>query len=509
MPLVAGCWEIRVDGSRLLLQVWNSDKNLVRRVIAIDSETSGQLNLTIERFGKKPGLLQLLDKARQSANQKTKRSGRLAFRENFRRFLLRQFPGWRIAELSCEADLEHSLSPAYPRALLRKGSAGWAAIGAANAADADHALTFGLIWLDYLRRRDAKTTVEGLAIFVPEGSERATAQRIRHLDKTEASWALFVHANNWEQRVDPADSGNIDTTLPDRRSLPWVPEWVSALAQTPGTELVECSGEVSLRVRGLEFARWNGRDLRAGLEARRVVREGRSSEVTALAVELARVRGGSDGDLRSKLYSVAPERWLETQIREDPEAIDAGLLSSPIYGQAPTFAAGERGVIDLLAAGIDGRLTILEVKAVEDPHLPLQALDYWARVKWHLERGEFAAKGYFPGVPLSSQPPRMLLVAPALHFHPTTETILRYFSSEVQVERIGLAASWRSGLKVMFRATGDSPPKCEYKGEDNDEANADAATGERCTGAPESDGSSRRRATSVHDSAFCGYPAGL
>ena len=59
-------------------------------------------------------------------------------------------------------------------------------------------------------------------------------------------------------------------------------------------------------------------------------------------------------------------------------------MPKPVYGQVPQFAAGERGVIDLLAADRDGRLAVIELKAGQDIHLPLQALDYWMRVKWHL-----------------------------------------------------------------------------------------------------------------------------
>jgi hypothetical protein len=84
--------------------------------------------------------------------------------------------------------------------------------------------------------------------------------------------------------------------------------------------------------------------------------------------------------------------------------------------------------------------------------LPLQALDYWMRVKWHLERGDFEGRGYFPGIPLRSDPPRLLLVAPALEYHPANETVLRYFSSEIPVERIGIGIQWRQELRVMFRA---------------------------------------------------------
>jgi hypothetical protein len=89
----------------------------------------------------------------------------------------------------------------------------------------------------------------------------------------------------------------------------------------------------------------------------------------------------------------------------------------------------------------------------------LQGLDYWMRIRWHLERGEFAARGYFQGLPLSQETPRLLLVSPALDFHPTTELLLNYFSPEVPVERVGLGVEWRKGLDVMFRLKGAERPQ--------------------------------------------------
>ena len=68
------------------------------------------------------------------------------------------------------------------------------------------------------------------------------------------------------------------------------------------------------------------------------------------------------------------------------------LLPAPIYGQVPQMAGGARGIPDLLAVDRTGRLVILELKASQDIHLPLQGLDYWMHVKWHLERGEFAER---------------------------------------------------------------------------------------------------------------------
>ena len=58
----------------------------------------------------------------------------------------------------------------------------------------------------------------------------------------------------------------------------------------------------------------------------------------------------------------------------------------------------------------DGRLAVVELKADEDIHLPLQGLDYWSRVAWHHARGEFPRFGYFPGRELSTDQPLLYLV---------------------------------------------------------------------------------------------------
>ena len=113
--------------------------------------------------------------------------------------------------------------------------------------------------------------------------------------------------------------------------------------------------------------------------------------------------------------------------------MDATPLKEPIYGQVPAFAAGERGVLDLLAVDRSGRLTILELKAPADLHLPMQALDYWIRVKWHLDRGEFKRREVtFLASPCGPIPPRVLLVSPSLEFHPSTETLLAYYSPIIE-----------------------------------------------------------------------------
>jgi hypothetical protein len=242
----------------------------------------------------------------------------------------------------------------------------------------------------------------------------------------------------------------------NRNGLHELTDWLRSVTEIDGVEAVETGGSWSVRVRGLEFARCTGGEVRYGLHTRRLAREWDRAEIEALAREIARLRQPDAPVHAGSLASAVPERWLEGCIRAALPSLDAGLLPEPVYGQAPTVSAGDRGVIDLLAAGIDGRLAVIEVKASEDIHLPLQALDYWARVKTHLDAGDFQRCSYFQGLQISPRPPRLLLVAPALQFHPTTETVVRFFAPGIEVERIGLAMNWRTSLKVVFRARGSA-----------------------------------------------------
>jgi hypothetical protein len=134
-----------------------------------------------------------------------------------------------------------------------------------------------------------------------------------------------------------------------------------------------------------------------------------------------------------------------------------------VYSQVPAIAgAGDHGLLDLLGVTADGRLAVIELKVDDDLHFALQGLDYWIRVRQHhLETadaatgmGEFQRHGYFRGVELSPLPPRLYLVAPSLHIHPATETILRYFSSRVEWNLLALDERWRQQIRVVWRKQG-------------------------------------------------------
>lgn len=452
---------LETRGGRLVLQAWDERRNLVRRVKAIRAEAPGRLELVVEHFARREGKLFLLDLERPAGFDAERRSTRLVFRERFRQFLSRQYPGWQIAELSTEPNLQHSLSPAYPRGLLKKGQAGIAAIAAPEPSDADGILSFGLIWLDYLRRRERRMVIERLALFVPAGEERTTCLRMRYLNPEGARCELLSYSSGgYVAQVDPDDVGNLDTHLETCCRTTPLPACLEPLLDVDGVERVaRLDGAVSLRVHGLEFARADRNGVQFGIAAKVAAHERHAGEIERLARDLARVRGAEAEDHHHPLWRHGPEAWLESQVRAAIETVDASLCPAPVYSQVLNFAGGERGVIDLLAVDCTGRLAIVELKASADLHLPLQALDYWMRVRWHMERGEFTGQGYFPGIALRREPPRILLVSPSLEFHPTSEAILGHFAPNVPIERIGVGLEWRKGLEVMFRLAGAARPQ--------------------------------------------------
>jgi len=227
--------------------------------------------------------------------------------------------------------------------------------------------------------------------------------------------------------------------------------------------------ELAFLLHGLEFARvrmgYSGNSFNSAQEItfgaganETPLTEENASELRNL-VERLFARRIAGGDKRDPLYRMQPERWLESVLRRDVEPLDARLDPKHVYTQVPAFAAADRGMLDLLGVTDDGRLAVIELKADEDLHLALQGLDYWVRVRWHhLQNpdhntglGEFQRHGYFGGLRLSTDPPRLYLVAPALRIHPATEIVLRYLSPRVEWTLIALDERWRAKVKAVWR----------------------------------------------------------
>jgi hypothetical protein len=230
----------------------------------------------------------------------------------------------------------------------------------------------------------------------------------------------------------------------------------------PEAEIASLSpAEISFRCHGLEFAR-----ARLSAEpgkfrsvpelvfgpgsAQRVLDDSNLDAFQELIRSIGEVRH-AEGPKECRWWRLHPERWLESLVVKNISALDSQLDPRWRYSQVPAFSASDRAMIDVLTLTREGRLAVLELKADEDIHLPLQGIDYWARVAWHHERGEFQKFGYFAGRELSPQTPLLVMVAPALHVHPATDTLLRYISPEIEWALLGVDERWRKELRVVFR----------------------------------------------------------
>jgi hypothetical protein len=168
-----------------------------------------------------------------------------------------------------------------------------------------------------------------------------------------------------------------------------------------------------------------------------------------------------DGAHTDPLFRMQPERWLEAELRAGIDELLPGLRKDLLYTQVPAMSTGDRGMLDLLTLDRNGRLVVIELKADEDLHLPMQALDYWIRVRaLNADRqpgvggrmlSAFERQGYFGGVEVSELAPKLLLVGPALRIHPANEPVLRYFSPQVEWELMAVSEHWRRELRVVFR----------------------------------------------------------
>jgi hypothetical protein len=475
---------------RCLLQFWSEERNLMRTVVEVQ-ERAQCLRLTTRRMGAaKPQSLELAP----TSDRRTP-TVRDAARRNYQRLLervlTRAFIGSKVDGLRSAMDLEHSFGPAYVRGRLLKGTAAEAVIGvgeAESAATVDGVLTLGILWLDYCRQHgDGRRHFGGLKVVVPAGAWRTTAERMAWLNHAAADFQLFTLDERGEELtpVDFRDTGNLESRLVHAFSAEAAVvrcqagiDRIFALVPPAATERVEVSPrsatEVGLLLHGLEFAR-----VRHGVAAHSFAREdevtfGAGANEMPLTAEneglcrelLSRLflSRHADGARTDALFRLQPERWLESRLRAGISELLPGLRGDLMYTQVPALSTGNRGLLDLLTLDRGGRLAVIELKAEEDLHLPLQALDYWIRVRALNDDRQssaggrplsaFGRQGYFAGAEVSALAPRLLLAAPALRIHPANEPVLRYFSPQVEWELIAVSEQWRRELKVVFRKRG-------------------------------------------------------
>jgi hypothetical protein len=470
--LASAKYSLTAQPNKCLLHLWSDERNTVRRVLDAEQK-NGILRLTVQKFGQaKPSKIEICrDSDRRSAS--TKKAHRAAYQRLLGRVLQRELPDYKLEKLSSAMDLERSFGPIYTRGLVRKGRSAFAALGVnaqESSASIDASLTFGLLWLQTCREREAgKSVIEGLKLFIPQGRSAVVRARMAHLNHTIAKLQVYELEEHdaMVEEFDSRDAGNIATRLvrcPDENAARQrFGEAISRInSLVPDTDVaVRSATEVAFRLHGLEFARARLGVSKTTFQQEYAITYGAVANETPLTDEtqphfaglMERVRASrrANAPKHDALYRLQPERWLESLIARDVHGFDSQLDGDCVYSQVPAFAATDRAMIDVLARTREGRLAVLELKADEDIHLPLQGLDYWARVNWHHQRGEFQQFGYFPGKHLAPEPPLLMLVAPALRIHPATDTLLRYLGPHIEWTLVGVDENWRNGVKTVFR----------------------------------------------------------
>jgi hypothetical protein len=457
---------------KCVLHMWSDGRNAVRRVL--DAEVKPRLlRLSVLRFGQsQPTILEICaDRDQRSAT--AMRAIRARYKQVFERVLLREFPGYTLNAVSNRADLEHSCSPVYTRGQLRQGQSAFAAMGVSSEEtqpSIDAALTFGILWMHRQRKQlGNRAHVAGLKLFAPAGRSEILRQRMAHLNRDTARWQLYELDERAETctLLDCEDSGNIGTRLvravdgdATRSRFTASIERIQQIVPDSETS-IESPAEIIFRLHGLEFARArlapvagsfrNAVSITFGLWPAEYTLDETNEAGFRDLVRCLVQRRSPEGDRSDPFFRVCPERWLESLVTCDVRAINERFDPRFVYSQVPAFASTDRAMIDVLTCTLDGRLAILELKADEDIHLPLQGLDYWARVRWHQRNGGFVRNGYFAGRELSDAPPLLYLVTPALRTHPATDTLLRYISPQVEWSVVQVDERWRAGVRVVNR----------------------------------------------------------
>jgi hypothetical protein len=425
------------------------------------------------RFGQSQPTILEICADRDQRSPTALRAIRARYKQVFERVLLREFHGYTLESVSNRADLEHSCSPVYTRGVLRQGQSAFAVLGVSRdetQPSIDAALTFGILWMHRQREQLAvRSHIVGLKLFVPANRSEILRQRMAHLSRDAAKWQLYELDERAETcaPLESEDSGNLATRL--TRAIDAAAthaRFAASIARiraiVPECEVaVESATEIIFRRYGLEFARARFAPIAGSFRNQEIITFGMwpaeytlddSNEavfhdlVTRMAAR--RHAAGAHGD---PLFRMCPERWLESLVIRDVRAIDERLDPRFVYSQVPAFASTDRAMIDVLTCTLDGRLAILELKADEDIHLPLQGLDYWARVRYHQNEGGFVRNGYFAERELSAAPPLLYLVAPALRTHPATDTLLRYLSPQIEWTVAQIDERWRDCVRVINR----------------------------------------------------------
>ncbi|HYE72020.1 MAG TPA: hypothetical protein VEF04_01765, partial [Blastocatellia bacterium] len=346
----------------------------------------------------------------------------------------------------------------------------------------DDSLALAIAWIDQFNQKratKAHAQADRLWLCVPREKSRTLAERLSLLETTHLNARIELFEVDEEAgemfSVRPFTQAELLNEHPHK--LKWPSEagksvWRRRIVSL-APELIEVredlNGEAeTYSIHGLEFARTKGLRREEAVfgiayraeesnpqsehwrseSARKRLTESSFGELKRLVETLIKYRSATTPDKEHPFFRLRAEAWLESLLRRDIRQLDPTLDERFIYSQVPAWRGDERAMIDLLTVNHHGRLVIIEIKASEDPQLPLQGLDYWIKVEQARRGGDFYRRGLFANVELIDAPAILYLVAPQLRFHRSFATVARCLASEIEAYRVGVNLNWREGVRV-------------------------------------------------------------
>jgi hypothetical protein len=475
-------FEFSVEWGKLIFAWWGEGVSQSWRVTAYEI-VRGDLRLQAVRgMVQEMSMLTLRDPARRREIRELehlpRNERREIYAETLARLLTNHFDGAAAQRLGLSAG--RTDAGRYARLILRSASALGLAIGVSgieSQADIDGMIAAGLVWLArFNEKRIGAERAKWICFCLPKGRLDTAVERLTLLDVSRLGASLKCCEVDEDSEsitgLRPAtqdellNSHSREVVWPQSSILQerWEERWRERIVSL-APDLIETRRNVSdggerFMINGLEFARSSaGAKVKFGIAGLQfevatnsaTLTEANFEKLEELARELIRFRSANCPDRRHPFYLLRAESWLESLLRRDICQLDATLDDRFVYPQIPAWRANERSVIDLLTLNCDGRLVVIEIKAAEDPQLPLQGTDYWLRVEQGRLLNEFEKRGLFQGVRLADQSPLLYLVAPRLRFHRTFATVAQCLTTQIEAYQIGINANWREGLKVHTR----------------------------------------------------------
>ena len=490
--LEAGHYEFSVEWSKLIFAWWNEEQSQSWQVTAYEIDEAELCLKATRGMGRESVTFTLRDPARWRTRPRLDELTATQRRSDYAAMLVgliaSRISNVQVLSVSTRGTRATQLPAPYLRLKLKVSGESILAIGV-NGGEAqteiDGIVTAGIVWLaGFNERRRGKQRAQRLWLCVPRDRAQTVIERLTFIDVSH----LGARVECFEVDEEGAELTAVRPVTQDElldahpRELHWPREAVKAgrwreriVSLAP--DVIEVCERLnhqaeSYAIHGLEFARtsgqvrdrvsfgvmssplkneaqrsWTGNSLMES-HASTTLTETNFVELEQLVREIVAHRCAQANDRRHPFYRLRSEAWLESILRREIRALDLTLNEQCVYSQIPAWRADERSVIDLLTINHQGRLVVIEIKAAEDAHLPLQGLDYWLRVEQARVRGEFERRGLFPGFVLANESPLLYLVAPRLRFHRSFSIVARCLSSQIEAYRLGLNADWRAGVRV-------------------------------------------------------------